>query len=145
MAVVVNGGLDVRWPALCDLRSGPYASAPAALLAVPLSRRAAGLVLFVINGEGLDWYQFRNGTDDENLVKIFEIIYGTDGHVTVSDVGGEKQLDITNWNGAIDGSISIDGGITLIDNGATPGEGQLVLSGGILKIKIGGVVKNITS
>lgn len=71
MAVVINGGLDVRWPSLADLRQGPHATVAAALAAIPESRRAAGLIVFVIDPENANEilsYQFKGGIADENLV-----------------------------------------------------------------------------
>lgn len=145
MPIVINGALDVRWPALADLRSGPYASKAAALSAVTLPYRAIGLVLFVTVGAGLEWWQFQGDTTDDDLTKVMEFTVSDDGHVTGTDTAGGKQLDVTNWNGQITGSIGVNGGITLTDKGTAPAEGQIILNGGILQIKIGGVVKNLTS
>jgi len=78
MGITINGTFDVKWPTLIDARSGqqdgsatvPWDSTAQALAVLPIPYRAEGLVIFVRNSPALEWWQFVEGVEDENLEKI---------------------------------------------------------------------------
>lgn len=64
MPIVVNGPIEVRWPANIDNRFGPWESLAAAKAGIVSSRRALKLLICV--GDALYWW--KDNTTDDGLV-----------------------------------------------------------------------------
>lgn len=81
MPINLNDGFRLAAPRYEDLRQGqlvagvnsaPYASSAAANTAIPITRRAEGLIVYVSNGAIVEQWQYVGGIADINLVKIFD-------------------------------------------------------------------------
>lgn len=108
MPVNFNDGINLAAPRYLDLRQGkivagrsvPYDSTTEALATVPVSRRAVGLILYVLNGSIIQDWQFVGGTADGNLVLkttggsapapfVLEVVIGSSEAATAGITDGD--------------------------------------------------------